>query len=180
MTEPFIGSIVLFAGNFAPRGWMLCQGQLLSISQYTALFSILGTTYGGNGQQTFGLPNLAGRIPMGYGNGPGLTPNNLGDISGTESVTLLSTQMPAHTHPLMVNNAEDGATSTSPEGAVPANTKESRGGTGANIYTATAPNSVAAPTSMGVSGGNQPHSNMQPYLVLNYIIAIEGIFPSRN
>jgi microcystin-dependent protein len=178
-SDPYIGEISMFAGNFAIRGYALCQGQLMSIAQNTALFSILGTTYGGDGRVTFGLPDLRGRYPMGQGQGPGLSYRNLGEIGGSESVTLLTTQMPAHVHnftfaPQGVTEAGDTA---SPAGAYPANT-----GALDREYKATG-TFVNMGTSSGVTnpnGGSQPHDNMPPYLVINFLIALQGIFPSRN
>ncbi|WP_333490319.1 phage tail protein [Hymenobacter yonginensis] len=173
--DPFIGEIMLFAGNFPPRGYAFCEGQLLSISQYTALFSILGTTYGGNGIQNFGLPDLRGRFPMhaGASTGPGLSPHALGEKAGAESVTLLSSQMPAHTHQMVATTAS--GTSASPDGAFLAN--DGRGGTQYATGTAGA---TLAPQSIGVAGASQPHSIMPPYLGINFCIALEGVFPPRN
>lgn len=177
MSEPFIGQIMMFAGNFPPRGWQFCQGQILSIAQNTALFSILGTTYGGNGQTTFALPDLRGRYPMQPGQGPGLSPRTLGEQGGTENVTLISTQMPAHTHALTASNSaadqpipEGNVTATRIESSVPVNSYT----TPNNINTTMAPNSI------GVAGGSQPHNNMSPFTCINFIIAMEGIYPSRN
>ena len=167
MSEPFIGSVILFAGNFAPRGWAFCNGQILSIAQNTALFSLLGTTYGGNGQTTFALPDLRGRVPLHFGQGPGLSSYALGQSAGTESVTLNLNQMPAHTHSQPATNA--GQNTNRPNAAVPA-----RGG----VYAASTDGSALDPTTS--AGGSQPHTNIQPYLALNYIIALEGIYPSRN
>ena len=174
MSEPFIGEIVLFAGNFAPRGWAFCQGQLLSIAQNTALFSILGTTYGGDGRVTFALPDLRGRVPLGQGQGPGLSNYVLGEQSGTENVTLLITEIPQHTHLLTCLNG-DGDKQT-PVGNVLAND----GAGGANPYSDQTPSGVMSPLAVQPAGGSQPHNNLQPYLALDYIIAMEGIFPSRN
>ncbi|MDY7226284.1 phage tail protein [Hyalangium rubrum] len=176
MSEPFLGEIRIFAGNFAPRGWAFCEGQLLSIAQNTALFSILGTTYGGNGQTTFALPDLRGRVPIQPGQGPGLSPHTLGEAAGQETVTLISNQMPAHTHPFGAHNGQ--GDTFSPEGAVNAAAVDSTQQP-LNIYS-TQVNTVMGPQSVGISGGNQPHPNMQPYLCLNFIIALEGIFPSRG
>jgi microcystin-dependent protein len=167
MAEPFIGSIILFAGNFAPRGWAFCAGQLLPIAQNTALFSILGTTYGGNGQTTFALPDLRGRAPIHPGQGPGLQSYDLGQVGGEETVTLGLTQIPAHQHQQPASNGEQDT--NRPGNAVPA-----RGG----VYAASSDGAALDPTSP--AGGNQPHDNRSPYLALNYIIAIEGIYPSRN
>ena len=170
---PFIGEIKLFAGNFAIFGHAFCAGQLVSIAQNTALFSLLGTTYGGDGQNTFGLPDLRGRIPIGQGNGAGLSPRVIGEISGTENVTLLSTQIPAHSHSLNCNNAT--ANSSNPANNFPAAqadlTTYAAAGTGASAMKA---------NMISNTGGNQPHTNLQPYLTINYLIALEGIFPSRD
>ncbi|MBO9592056.1 MAG: phage tail protein [Niabella sp.] len=172
--EPFLSMIVLFGCNFAPRGWAFCQGQILSIAQNTALFSLLGTTYGGNGQTTFALPDLRGRVPIGFGQGPGLSNYVLGQVGGTENVTLTINQIPAHTHALMAT-AEAGDTSD-PTGAFPANT-----GALDKEYKQAPVNKIAMnAAAVETKGGSQPHTIMQPYLALNYCIALEGIFPSRN
>lgn len=179
--EGYIAEVRLFAGNFAPRGWAFCNGQILSIAQNTALFALLGTTFGGNGQTTFALPDLRGRVAVGPGQGPGLPAVNLGQISGEPSHTLIITEMPAHNHATQtqVNASGDEANTTSPAGAVWATTEQTA------IYKSGA--STPAPMSanavqvtVGIAGGSQPHNNMQPYLGLNYIICLEGIFPSRN
>jgi len=176
-SEPFIGEISMFAGNFAPRGWALCDGQLLSISQNTALFSILGTTYGGDGRTTFGLPDLRGRVPMHPGNGPGLTPRSLGEKGGVEEVNLTINQMPSHSHHASgtVRAYNGDPDSESPDETVLAN---------GQFYSSQSPdtNMHADSVQMTVdnSGGSQPHTNIQPYQCINYIIALEGIFPSRN
>ena len=177
MSEPYIGQIMMFAGNFAPKGWALCEGQVLSIAQNTALFSILGTTYGGNGQTTFALPDLRGRVPIQPGQGPGLTPHVLGESSGVENVTLTSTQIPAHSHALSAHTGPGDA--PSPEGTVPAVTVDPNTQQPLNSYSST-PNTTMAAASVGLAGGSQPHTNMQPYLCINFIIALEGIFPSRS
>jgi microcystin-dependent protein len=174
MSEPFIGQIMMFGGNFAPRGWALCNGQLLSIAQNTALFSILGTTYGGNGQTTFALPNLQGRLAMHPGNGPGLTPRTLGETAGSETVTLVNNQMPAHNHLLACTS--NPASQTQPEGHILG--AESASAT--QVYSSEQPNQNMNPMSISASGGSQPHDNMPPFQCVNYIIALEGIFPSRN
>jgi microcystin-dependent protein len=171
--EPFIGEIFMSGFNFPPRGYAFCQGQILSIAQNTALFALLGTTFGGNGQTTFALPDLRGRVPMGQGQGPGLTSRTLGEVSGTETVTLLSTQMPAHNHAL--NAVSEAGDASAPAGAFLANT-----GALDKEYKATGTLSPMNAQAVGISGGNQPHNNLQPYLVLNFYIALEGIFPSRN
>ncbi len=182
-TEPFIGEIKIFGFNFAPRGYATCQGQIMSIAQNTALFSLLGTTYGGNGQTTFGLPDLQGRAPIGQGQGPGLSPYSMGQEAGTESATLLITNMPMHAHPgqgLTVNIpvSTGGADASSPAGAFLADN-----GVEAFSSVSTAGQNYGAPTvggNTGVAGGSQPFGILNPYLCINYSIAIEGIFPSRN
>lgn len=171
MSDPFIGEIRLFAGNFAPRDWAFCNGQLMSIAQNTALFSLLGTMYGGNGQTTFALPDLRGRVPVHMGQGPGLTPRTQGEMAGSETVTLLSSQMPAHSHALRASTAA--ASGSTPAGAL-------LGATSVNSYDSSAAGVAMAPGAIGNSGGSQPHDNMAPTLTLNYIIALFGIFPSRN
>jgi microcystin-dependent protein len=167
VSEPFLGSIILFAGNFAPRGWALCNGQILPISQNTALFSILGTTYGGDGRTTFALPDLRGRAAVHFGQGPGLENYSLGQSAGEESVVLNVNEIPAHQHAQPASNAEQDT--NRPGNAVPA-----KGGVYANASDGT----TLDPTT--IAGGSQPHDNRSPYLTLNYIIALEGIFPSRN
>jgi microcystin-dependent protein len=176
MSEPFLGEVRMFAGNFAPKGWAFCNGQVLPIAQNPALFSILGTTYGGNGQTTFALPDLRGREPMHWGAGPGLTSRTLGEASGTESVTLISSQMPTHTHELGASSNQ--GDQFSPSGTVPAVLVNSSTGQPENAYSG-APNTTMAPQSVTLSGGSQPHDNMAPFLCLSFIIALEGIFPSR-
>ena len=174
MSEPFLGQICSFGFNFAPRGWSLCNGQLISIAQNTALFSLLGTTYGGNGTVTFGLPDLRGRTALGQGNGPGLTPRVIGEMSGEENVTLITTQMPAHNHLVNANS-----TDSNPQAVkTPANNLPGYDDAGP-LYAPTA-NATMLPTMIQPAGGSQPHDNMQPYLVINYCIAMQGIFPSRN
>ena len=171
--DPMLGEIYLSGINFAPRGYLFCQGQILSISQNTALFALLGVNFGGNGSTTFGLPDLRGRVPMGWGQGPGLTPRTLGEMGGSETVTLLSTQMPAHNHGLTA--VSDAGDTSSPTGAYLANT-----GSLDREYKTSGSTTQMNPAAVGISGGNQPHENMPPYLVLNFYIAVEGIFPSRN
>jgi microcystin-dependent protein len=175
--EPFIGTIIMFAGNFAPRGWAFCYGQILSIAQNTALFSILGTTYGGNGQTTFALPDLRGRVPMQPGQGPGLSPHTLGEQAGAETVTLLQTQMPAHNH--IVNASSANGSAPSPQNNFNAVTYDPNTLNPLDSYSSSQ-NTTMNPAVIGASGGSQPHQNMQPYTCINFIIALEGIFPSRN
>ncbi|WP_420111076.1 phage tail protein [Pseudactinotalea sp.] len=167
--DVFLGTIQLFGFNFAPRGWALCQGQLLAVSQNSALFSLLGTTYGGDGQTTFALPDLRGRVPMGQGQGAGLSGRVVGDVGGTEAVTLTPGQLPAHTHGV---SAASAATSKSPSVARPAVAA------GGAAYGTAATVSMAAGM-VQPAGQSQPHDNMQPYLVGNWCIAVEGIFPTR-
>jgi microcystin-dependent protein len=172
-SEPYLGMIFIFAGNFAPRGYQLCAGQVLSIAQNTALFSILGTTYGGNGQTTFALPDLRGRAAVGAGQGPGLPNYTLGEVTGSTSVTILQTQMPAHNHLI---SASQGADTTNPSNSFPGN--DSRAAL--NIYNTTADGSVMNPAELSPAGGSQPVPIQNPILGINYIIAVQGLFPSRN
>jgi microcystin-dependent protein len=179
MDSPFIGTIILFAGNFAPRGWALCNGQILSIAQNTALFSILGTTYGGDGQTTFALPNLQSRVPIGAGQGPGLSGYELGEQAGAETVTLTVSEMPAHNHVVEVStSAADSATASN---KFLANTNGLFGSDPVTVNTYNGnPGGTLAGGSISVTGSSLPHTNIQPSLAMNYIIALEGIFPSRN
>ncbi len=174
--EPFIGQLMLVGFNFAPKGWALCNGQLLSISQNTALFSLLGTTYGGDGITTFALPDLRGRSPIGFGQGPGLSNYVQGEASGTENTTLLVTNMPAHNHSIVANNGT--GNTNSPEGAFLAGYGSAMPPEGP--YTNASPNTTLNPAAVGVAGQNQPFSILSPFLVLNWIIALEGIYPSRG
>ena len=171
--NPYVGQIKMFAGNFAPAGWALCNGQLLPISENEALFAILGTTYGGDGQTTFALPDLRGRVPMHTGTGAGLTPRVLGEMGGSETVTMTINQMPAHSH-LVAGTTNDGNQS-SPTGAIFANTKILD-----KEYSDAASDTTMKPTMIGNTGGNQPINNVQPYLAVNFIISLYGIFPSPN
>ncbi len=173
MADPFVAEIRIFAGNFAPLGWAFCNGQILPISQNTALFSLLGTTYGGNGQSTFALPNLQGSSPIGEGQGPGLSSRNLGQTGGSPSVLLIESQIPSHTH--TPNAVTGGGSSTSPSGAVWAS---QAGRTPPPAYASTA-GVAMGPGAIGSTGGAQPHNNMPSYLTLNFIIALQGVFPPR-
>jgi microcystin-dependent protein len=177
--SPYLGAIFLFAGNFAPRGFALCQGQTLPIAQNTALFSILGTTYGGNGQTTFNLPDLRGRAPIGTGQGPSLSNIDLGQAAGTENVSLIGSNLPPHNHPLSVSNAA--ATASDPTGKVPAVVNDG-GVPTANTYLgyANAGTGAAAASAIGLTGNSTPVAIRNPYLGLNYIIATQGVYPSRN
>ncbi|WP_293305281.1 phage tail protein [Pedobacter sp. UBA5917] len=169
----FIGEIKLVGENFAPSGWMFCRGQLLPVSQYSALFALIGTTYGGNGVSTFALPNLQGTVPVGAGDGPGLTPLPLGARYGTEGVNLLVTNLPSHTH--SVNAVSTGGTVSSPTGNYFANKGRSD-----NDYTSNNPNTQMNIMTVGVTGNNLPVPVMQPYIALNYVIAVQGVYPARN
>ena len=171
MSEPFIAEIRIFAGNFAPRGWAFCNGQLLPVSQNTALFSLLGTTYGGDGRTTTALPNLEGRAPMHAGRGPGLTSRRLGQRGGVETVTLTEAQMPNHNHTLR-GSEEDGAQLTVANNVLP--------GAGNDMYRAPASTGAMASGVLPETGGSQPHNNMQPFLCINFIIALAGLYPSKS
>lgn len=175
--EAFIATILLFAGNFAPRGWLFCQGQLLPINQNQALFSLLGTTYGGDGVTTFALPDLRSRVPVGAGQGPGLTNRALGEKGGTETVALSAEQLPAHTHQLLASTAP--ADLNDPTNAALAQTVDPSYTPGPPVYAKDAPTVPMMAGSVGAAGGSQSHPNMPPYLGLNYIICLEGIYPSR-
>ena len=176
MSEPFIAEIRIFAGNFAPRGWAFCDGQLLPIAQNTALFSLIGTTYGGDGRTTTALPNLQGRAPMHPGRGPGLTARRLGEKVGTETVTLTEAQIPSHDHTLR------GSTGLASPGG-PTNTSSlarSRGGITAYQTNTTANLVDLNSSALSTTGGGQAHTNLQPFLTLNFIIALQGLYPSRG
>ena len=171
--DPFIAEVRIFAGNFAPKGWATCDGQILPISQNTALFSLVGTNYGGDGRSTFGLPNLQGRAAMNAGAGPGLTPRHLGETSGTETVTLDLTQIPSHNHNLLAAN-DVGDTNQ------PADNTFARS-SGASVYSPAGPKVVAmSPVALTAVGSGQAHNNMQPYLALTFIIAMQGVYPPRS
>lgn len=166
MGQPYVGEIRMFAGNFAPAGWMLCQGQLLPISEFETLFNLIGTTYGGDGQSTFALPNLQSRVPMHQGNG-----FTLAQAAGTETVTLTTSQIPAHSHVPQANSGS--GTQNSPSGNVWASST--------NLpYSTNAPSAAMDPAAVGSSGGSQPHDNMVPFLVINFIISLFGVFPTQN
>jgi microcystin-dependent protein len=171
----FIGEIVMFGFNFAPVNYALCQGQIQSIQQNAALFSILGTDFGGNGQTTFGLPDLRGRVPLGVGQGPGLSPYVIGEQSGTETVTVLSNEIPSHNH--LVNCVAESGDRQGPGGNIWA--AEAAGVT--NVYSDATPNATTmGNNAIGLTGGSQPHENRQPFLVINFCICMFGIFPSRS
>lgn len=172
MSEPYVGEIRMFAGNFAPRGWAFCDGQLLAVSQNDALFSLLGTIYGGDGRTTFGLPDMRGRIPIHAGTGPGLSPRRLGARGGEESVTLTVNQLPSHTHgPLQASSQT--ATNALPQGQVTAQSDTA-------LYVDDTPPAAFNTAAVSNVGGSRSHTNLMPYLCINYIIALVGIYPSRH
>jgi microcystin-dependent protein len=174
MSNPFVAEVRIFTGNFAPTGWAQCNGQLMPISQNTALFSLLGTTYGGDGKSTFALPNLQGSAPMQQGQGPGLSLRDLGEIGGEQNVTLLQTEMPAHSHGVQCVSAGGGTNS-------PTNAFWAGGGRGAPpMYTPLAANVNMSPLATSIAGSSLPHNNMMPYLGLTFIIALQGVFPARS
>ena len=172
MADPFVAEIRIFPFNFAPKGWAWCNGQLLPISQNTALFSLLGTTYGGDGKSTFALPDLEGRAPMHPGQGPGLSLHDLGETGGSETVTLLESEIPAHSHTLRASLLP--ADSPNPTGAFTAAPSSD------NIYGAASNLVSMAPEALPPAGGAQPHNNMQPYLTFYFNIALQGVFPPRT
>lgn len=170
MATPYVGEIRMFAGNFAPAGWFFCEGQLVSISENETLFQLIGTTYGGDGQSTFAVPDLRGRLPVHQGNGPGLSSRVIGETGGTEEVTLTTAQIPAHTHPLLSNNAV--ANSPNPSNNLLGLSTQ------VNMYFDDTPSQSLNAASVSGVGGSQPHFNMQPYLCISFIISAFGIFPS--
>lgn len=176
MSNPFLAEVRIFTGNFAPKGWALCNGQLMPISQNTALFSLLGTTYGGDGKSNFALPNLQGCAPMQAGQGPGLSLRDLGETAGEQTVTLLQTEMPAHSHSAQ---GSTGSTQTTPVSNSWASGAKLGGG---NLYVPSTPasNVQMSPFGTSVAGGSQPHNNMPPFLGLTFIIALQGVFPARS
>jgi len=172
MSDQFLAEIRIFPFNFPPTGWAFCEGQLMPISQNTALFALLGTTYGGDGKSTFALPDMQGNAPMQPGQGQGLSLRDLGEMSGVESITLLVSEIPLHTHSMNAFTAVPG------DNTVPGPLISLAGSTGANVYSATQ-NATAAFQALPPAGGGLPHNNMQPYLTLNFCIALQGIFPQR-
>lgn len=172
MTTPFIGEIRMFGGNFAPVGFAFCDGQLLAIADYEALFTLIGTIYGGDGQTTFALPDLRGRIPVHQGQGPGLAANyTLGEQSGSETVTLTTSQVPSHAHPAQAQSAA--GNQAGPGGGIWA-------ASGQNQFSANTPSADMSAAAIGSAGSGQPHDNMAPFQAVSFIIALEGIFPSQN
>src|SRR5215210_3159178 len=179
MAQPYVGELRMFAGNFAPAGWMFCEGQLLPISENEALFQLIGTTYGGDGQSTFGLPDLQGRVPLHMGQGNGLSSYVIGQAAGVESVTLTTQTIPTHNHFSQI--AASPATSTSPGNNILAN--EAIGNPQATCFSYGpfgGTQSALATATLGITGGSQPHENQQPLLVLNFIISLFGVYPSQN
>src|SRR5215472_7235224 len=180
MAQPYIGEIRCFGFNFAPFGWAFCNGQLLQIAQNDALFAILGTIYGGDGQTTFALPNLQGQIPMHWGNGPGGFNTSIGEVQGTTSVTLTTNQIPAHAHNIVSAQVPSGGAN---EHLASPNGNAYIGPSNPDLCYTNQTTSLTAdfsPKAIALNGGSQPHDNMQPYLVLNFCIALQGIFPARN
>jgi microcystin-dependent protein len=167
MAQPYVGEIRMFAGNFAPAGWMFCEGQLLPISEYETLFNLIGTTYGGDGQSTFALPDLRGRLPLHFGNG-----FTLAETGGVETVTLTVAQIPGHSHPLLATSSIATQQNVSPNVMAQASLF--------NPYINVNPTSPMAPQASGSTGGSQPHNNFQPYLCVDFIISLFGIFPSQT
>jgi microcystin-dependent protein len=174
--DPFLGEIRMFAGNFAPRGWALCNGQLLPIGQNTALFSLLGTQFGGDGKTNFALPNLQGSTPMHQGNGNGLTPRNMGDTGGSQTMTLLANHVPPHQHAVNCLSGGGNPAAAGPGGNVWAATARGRPAP----YSNSGANVAMSPQALAPAGGNQPHNNMSPYLGVSFIIAMQGIYPPRG
>ena len=172
MADPFVAEIRIFPFNFAPKGWAWCDGQLMPLSQNTALFSLLGTVYGGDGKSNFALPDLQGRAPMHPGQGPGLSLHDLGETGGSETVSLLESEIPAHTHVLKASLLP--ADSPNPTGALTAAPGSD------NLYAAAANLVAMAPQSLAPAGGDQPHNNMMPYLTFYFCIALQGVFPPRT
>lgn len=174
MADPFVAEIRIFGFNFAPKGWAFCNGQILPLSQNTALFALLGTTYGGNGKSTFALPDLQGNIPMHPGQGPGLSLHDLGEMGGSETVTLLESEIPAHTHAWRDHDIDLG------ELNAPSNVRSLAQSANSTIYTPAANLTAMNFQALAIAGGSQPHNNMMPYLTLNYCIALQGVFPPRG
>ena len=170
--DPFVAEIRIFPFNFAPKGWAFCDGQLLPLSQNTALFSLLGTTYGGNGKSNFALPDMQGNVPMHPGQGPGLSLHDLGETGGSDTVSLLESEIPSHSHAYFVSQSD--ATDQSPAN------QELAAGVGIGAYATPGALVQLAPNGIAPAGGDQPHNNLQPYLTLNFCIALQGVFPPRT
>lgn len=180
MSSPFVAEIRIFPFNFAPKGWAFCDGQLLPLSQNTALFSLLGTTYGGDGKSNFALPDMQGNTPMQPGQGPGLSLRDLGEQGGSTTVTLLQSEIPSHNHALGATDAD--AATADPSNAILARGNYDSGTQSGAVafYNAATPTAQMAVNALSLTGGNQPHNNMQPYLTLNFCIALQGVFPPRG
>ena len=176
MADPFVAEIRIVGFNFAPKGWAACDGQILPISQNTALFSLIGTFYGGNGTSNFALPNLQGRVPLNPGQGPGSSLYDVGETGGEATVTLTTSQLPAHTHTL--NTDKNAGETTSPTNQAPAQAAVNP--RFADLYSGAAANATASPSAIGSTGSGLPHNNLQPYLTLNFVIALQGIYPPRS
>ncbi|MGJ8570400.1 MAG: phage tail protein [Hoeflea sp.] len=172
MSEPFVGEIRMFAGNFAPRGWAFCDGQLLAVSQNDALFTLLGTIYGGDGRTTFGLPDMRGRLPIHAGHGPGLSERRLGAKGGAENVTVTVNQLPSHTH--VYNASTTAATANTPQDAFIGESPT------IDVFSEATASTTLSSSAISQVGGSQPHTNLMPYICVNFIIALVGIYPSRN
>jgi len=172
MSEPFVGEIRMFAGNFAPRGWAFCDGQLLAVSQNDALFSLLGTIYGGDGRTTFGLPDLRGRIPIHAGSGPGLLPRQLGSKGGSETETITVNQLPSHSH--VMRASTNAASGNDPTGGLIGDSPS------VDVFTESSPSVSLAPEAISTVGGSRSHTNLMPFLCIHFIIALLGIYPSRH
>ncbi len=175
MADQFVGEIRPVGFNFAPVGWAFCNGQLMSISQNTALFSLLGTQFGGDGRSTFALPNLQGNVALGMGGGPGLSFYNMGDTVGAAAVTLSDGQLPAHNHPVLAEGGRTNATLNTPVGNA-----WGKSGTGDTPYSTGPPNVTMSSSATAPAGGGEPHNNMMPYVAINFVIALQGIFPARS
>ncbi len=173
MSEPYIGEVRMFGGNFAPVGWLACNGQLVPITGYEVLYTLLGTTYGGDGVTTFGIPDLRGRSPLHAGNGQGLSPRVLGEMVGTETVTLTAAQQPAHAHPVHATTTT--GTAPSPAGSVWAQNSAAD-----LLYSASAPSATMSAAAFTPAGGNQPHDNMAPFQAVTFIICTDGLFPPQS
>jgi len=175
--DPFVAEIRIFPFNFAPKGWAFCDGQILPLSQNTALFSLLGTTYGGDGKSNFALPNMQGNAPMHPGQGPGLSLHDLGETGGSDTVSLLESEIPAHTHALMADSGRGVGNRVT----TPASTTAIADGSGVSPYLNTSANLTnLSGNAVAPAGGNQPHNNLQPYLTLNFCIALQGVYPPRT
>ena len=172
MSDQFVAEIRIFPFNFPPTGWAFCDGQLMPISQNTALFALVGTYYGGDGKSTFALPNMRGNAPMQSGQGQGLSERFLGEMSGVESVTLINSEIPVHTHAMLANNGLANSRTPTPTAAMAR-------ATGGLLYDVAANQTQMAPAALSLAGGGLPHNNMQPYLTLNFCIALQGVFPQR-